>query len=167
MGGAETFCFVLITAYVSLGRMNNTNDDFFDDSSVPQIRRQVSLSHIRHYLHKMTSMATSFSEPILDPISQFDRYIRATFKDAVANNDNHWLKSSFQAISANSDGTVSHLVPKDGYPFSDDELKKLVSYACELLSLNSDSPKPRRNEIFEFVNMSDEEWKTKKSAFEN
>jgi hypothetical protein len=167
MGGLETFCFVLLKACVSLGRMNNINDDFFDDSSAPQIRRQVSLSHIRHYLHKMTSMATSFSEPILDPISQFDRYIRATFKDAIANNDNHWLKSSFQAISANSSGKVSHLVPKDGYPFRDDELKKLVSYACDLLSLNSDSSKILGNETLEFVDMSDEEWKTKKSAFES
>lgn len=112
---------------------------------------------IKFYLQKVTmGRGVNADDPMSD-VGNFKGDIRTMQSAAAAEGDLDWLRLSLDALIANPAGRIQDFAGMQ-YPFTDDELVELFTYAFQRIWPDETISAPGEEAVLEFVDMTDEEW---------
>lgn len=117
---------------------------------------------IQSYIRKLTLGAgAAASDPFAD-IALFDNDIHTMKTVAEQAGDLEWLRLSMDALIASPKGRIGRFV-EQGYPYSEDEMVTLFTYAYQKIWPDHDISAPGEEAALNFVDMSAETWQTIKT----
>ncbi|NIZ14726.1 hypothetical protein [Phaeobacter sp. HF9A] len=121
---------------------------------------------IQAYIRKLTiGVGSAASDPFAD-ITLFDNDVHSMKMAAERAGDLEWLRLSLDALIANPRGRIGQFV-EQGYPYSDDEMVTLLTYAYQKIWPDHKISDPGEEAALEFVEMSDETWQAIKNPPES
>ncbi len=121
---------------------------------------RISESMVRSYLRNITmGRAANLEDPLSD-LSAFDAEIDQMGEMAAANRTKSWLKIALATLLAQPQEAGIERFAGQGYPFDENELVRLFTYAFERLWPETPANRGGEATMFEIVQMDAEEWET-------
>jgi len=121
---------------------------------------------IKAYIRKLTlGRGSAAPDPFAD-ITLFQNDVQTMKSAAERAGDLEWLRLSMDALIANPDGRIDQFVGQ-GYPFSDEEMVALLTYAYTTIWPDHEISEPGYEAPLDFVDMTDETWESIRNPSES